>query len=284
MALLFVLMVLVLSVASVSSLARLSVSARLAHDLNTDTHLCDDLQRAAHLAILQWLTRDAGHVVLPPDAGEPRVTVLDDAWSSLDASRTQRIRITAWDQLGMVPLTHVRESSPLAAELPDPVHEPAKQLAGGDAPGLDGLEPASLPAGLNRFPHPQHPQHEAPAIGSLVATHNPAADHTRRARQDIGAINVNTAPIALVEAAMRLAGRDGIDQVIEARSAGRPANVPGGSRSRDPIAPRLTGQSNAWAFRVDLQSGPVKQSWWCVYLYDGSRWNLAQRFIVSDGA
>ena len=274
MALLFVLMVMVLTNASVVSLARVSVSSRVFAELHADTRLCDDLQRAAHIAILQWLHRDAARASVPIDAEQPRIQVLDDHWASLDAERTQRVRITAWDQLGMLPLSHLRASSPLSSVLPDDLRRIAQSLAESQAPGLDQLEQGALA----RFPAYNA---QDPAIGALVATHNPH-NSRRRARHDAGAINVNTAPLPLIEAAMRLNEHDGIDQVIEARSSGRLASVPGGSRTRDSLAPRLTAQSNAWSFRVDLASGPVHQSWWCVYLNDGSRWHLAQRLLIDD--
>ena len=273
MALLLVLMVMTMSVASVVSLAQLSTSSRLSNDLALDERSCDDLLRASHRAILHWLQRDASRAVVPVGLAEPRIDVLDDWWTLKD-NRQQRIAIAAWDQLGMVPHSHLHNASPLRTLLSDQIARAARAWRSTTSQaGLDMLQPH--PA-LDRFPSRSN---RRPAIGARVATHNPR--RIRRSPSDAGAVNINTAPIKLVREAMRLAQRDGIEKVLAARRDGRLAPLPAGSRETDnPIAPHLVGRSDAWSFRIDISSGGVTKSWWCVYLFDGSTWSLAQRLSI----
>lgn len=187
----------------------MSVSSRISRDLTVHELQCDELLRAAHLAILQWLLREAPTAVLPPRAAEPRIEVMADAWTT-QAGAAQSIAITAWDQLGMVPRTHLRGTSPLAAVLPDAVLPSTAPLRA-DHAGLDAIDP-----GIRRFPVRGD---DEPAIGALIATHNPLP--IRREPMEAGSINVNTAPIELIELALRLHQRDGLEQIAEARAAGR---------------------------------------------------------------
>lgn len=275
-ALLLVLATLLVATTAAAGLARLAVSSAVARDLDAHDRQASELRHAAELAILIWLQRESPRAVLPPEATEPRVEFADEAWTIGD--RPLALRITAFDQFGMLPHTELAAGSPLRATLPADVLRVAE--AWQDAPrpiGLDML--ARNDAGMTIFPRLSEPP-GGPALGALVATHNPLPG--RRGGRDPGAVNVNTAPIDLVERAMRLAGIDAIDAVLAARRRGEPARVPGGSRTRDGVNPRLTHVSSAWSFRVDCSVENLTQSWWLVYVHDGSNWTLVQRLAITD--
>jgi hypothetical protein len=99
-------------------------------------------------------------------------------------------------------------------------------------------------------------------------------------------INVNTAPVPLLEAALRAGGRSGLEQILQARAAHRrfqpgrldqgatPANASG--------APELVSSSPSWAFRIDAHAGPVRRSWWAVYQRSSSSWECVQRLTIDD--
>ena len=99
-------------------------------------------------------------------------------------------------------------------------------------------------------------------------------------------VNVNTAPIELLEAACRATGRGGVETILAARAADTPAGVdPGPARERRGAAGRtlgLVGSSSAWAFRVAARVGPVARSWWSVYIRSESSWECVQRLAITD--
>jgi hypothetical protein len=100
-----------------------------------------------------------------------------------------------------------------------------------------------------------------------------------------GRININTAPIELVEAALRLAGRGGLEQIVAARSEGRLTSGTALARVTKPgeNAPRISATSTAWAFRIDIRVGPLRRSWWSVYVKQRSnRWECGQRLAIPE--
>jgi hypothetical protein len=119
------------------------------------------------------------------------------------------------------------------------------------------------------------------SVGALIATHNPAP-HT---------LNVNTAPLALLEAAMRLEGYGGVDIIRDQRVRGRQAQI-GARRARTDTgaqpAIQFISVSDRWAFRLDLRINRVRQSWWVIYGRNdrpgprGPRWMCLQRLRVQE--
>ena len=135
---------------------------------------------------------------------------------------------------------------------------------------------ADAEAGIAAQPEPDSVGIAPLSLGACVATHNP------------GLINVNTAPIDLVEAAMRSAGRGGLEAIIEARAAGKPASLassPGDDRRGSRSRLGLTTTSTVWAFRIDARVGPIVRSWWAVYERGGrgpKEWRCVQRLAITD--
>lgn len=299
-ALLIVLAALILTVTASVSLARLASTTKMQRTLDRAAILADDLLRATEAAIIEWLESESAQVVLPPEVEAPRIGVLHDTWS--DGKCAYELDITAWDQCGMVPINLARSGSPLRLALPADVRHALDQvkIKPNEPPGLD-LFLANLDATDNQmsvFPRadsteplvfvdalnpasrededPQQPSSKTPpiplAVGAFVATHS-----GRR-------INVNTAPADVVKQALRVAGRGGFELVLAARAEGR--SVPLGdlpsSSSSNRAAPQIVGSSSAWSFRIDVQVGPLRRSWWAVYVKSRSTWECVQRLAIAQ--
>lgn len=296
-ALLIVLATLILAVTASVTAAKVASTRRLGRELAHRTQLADDLLAAADAPIRAWLSKESSKVVLAPDATEPRVEVLHDTWEV--EGTPFRVCVTAWDQCGMVQIDVARSGSPLRLAIASDVRtcidrmEPAPDVK----PGLDlflCLVAADTPAsvfpvameteplafttaadsGANPAPAGLAPGDQLrPAIGSSVATHNP------------GLMNVNTAPIELVEAALRATGRGGVEQIVAARSEGKPASLAGGPEgsgdSRQQL--RFVSSSTSWAFRIDIGVGSLQRSWWAVYAgRAGAQWECVQRLAIPE--
>lgn len=301
-ALLLVLATLIVAITAAATLARLASTAKTQRVAATRTIVADDLLRATHPPILAWLASKSSTVVLPPEATSPQVQVLHDVWI-IDAIEHE-LRITAWDQCGMVPISVARSGSPLRLALPAEVKRVLDQVTirSDQTPGLDlflaarhtdgtigifpkptGSEPLvfqrtggkdssppvqseSIPPGTSAS------EPSAVGLGAYLATHNP------------GRINVNTAAMELVEAALRLAGRGGLEHIVAARTQGRLASLSALSPTADPhsAAPRIAARSNTWAFRIDLRVGMLRRSWWAVYRQSRSDWECVQRLAIPE--
>lgn len=266
-ALLLVLVLLVTGATAATIAARIGVTHALARDTRLHARLADDLRAACDGPILAWLQTEADGTVLPPDVRQPRVAVLDDAL--VLAGVPARVRITAWDQAGMVPASASAALGLLVATLP-PDARRARDALRGAAPGLDALTAA-------RFPHPDD---DRPAVGALLATHNPVPATNPRQRTGAVTINVNTAPLDLVAAVFANAGLSGVERIRDARAAGDPAGLQSLSLGDQDATVLLAGRSPAWAVRVDATVGRATSSSWLILARTGSEWEVLQRLVV----
>lgn len=271
-AMLLVLATLVLATSAVVALGRVAIDSRLAAEARQRAATADRLLDVAETPILDWLHRHAGRLVLPPDASSPRFPVLDDTFQL--GGEPARLTITAFDQCGMTPTT--ARSSATDSLLPADLVAALDRLGDPYArdPGLDLLAAA---CDHRVFPISEP---EDTALGELAATHNPPRPGGRPV------VNINTAPLPLIEAVYRARGLGGIDAVLEARAAGRVAS-PGALRnprddSETDTTPLPVSMSTAWAFRVDCRVGNVLRSWWCVYTDTGSAWERIQRLAIAE--
>lgn len=291
-ALLVVLAVLVVAITATAGAARLSIASRAHVVVRADADLAAAIMVGAEGAIQRFLGVQSTRVVLPPDAPGPLVLVLDDRFG-VDG-RAACISITAYDQCGMVPWGAARRGSPLRSAMEEPILRSwdAHPQEHGHA-GLDTLVASARAEGARAFPDPARVAGRS--LGDSLATHNPDPDELGGPLPPAGGlININTAPRSLLAAALRAAGSSGLDEILRARARGEQAPIPAsqaetGRRSRDgPGGPasataiRLVGESDAWAFRVDVEVGSVRRSWWCVYRAAGSEWRCVQRVAITD--
>jgi hypothetical protein len=263
---------LVVCVAAAGTLARVVSSAKLERGQAADLDIARELVWATDAPIVHWLQAQSAAVVLPPDTAEPRVSILDDE-IELDGLAC-RVTITAWDQLGLVPLEQIQTSAHLwtylNSEMVDALLESHR------ASPIDGLDClVGTDHAIAIYPSTDAASMPATA-GARIATHNAGA----------GTINVNTAPIPVLETALRMADRGGIERILAARDAGEPATVGWLKNAADPHrrAPALVDRSDAWAFRIDVQVGSVVESWWAVYRSGSadSPWECVQRLAITE--
>jgi hypothetical protein len=249
------------------------------------TLFADDFHSAAEAPIQEWLSSESSKVVLPPEAVQPAIGILNDRLVINDL--TCQVQITAWDQCGMIPFEMVANGSPLRQAIPVELLDliDALRITSQDHFGLDQLVPTVLPLSDEGVYPSFHERTATPlAVGAMIATHNTAPSR----------INVNTAPRALLEHSLLAAGRGGLEQIIQSRDDGEVATVAGEVSRRDGVDPTLIPQlvttSDRWSFRIDVSIGPVRKSWWAVYapmtgrLTKGMnqyKWKCVQRLVIS---
>jgi hypothetical protein len=317
-ALLIVLVTVVLLVPAVAMLSGLA-STRIQHyKLQHDGKFTDVLLEQAYLAIDLWLSNAADDVVLSDDAETPTVAILNDR-ILIDANRAVMIRVTAWDQCGMPSPSSLRSVSILRTAVPEPVLRAIDHIEfeRSQPLGLDQFVAARASASnqavhssmerVQAFPShedsdplvfrdedrgPESPtriQHEhssvacrEPRIGAYIATHN----------ENPQKINLNTAPLPLIAAALRMAGRGGMEIIQQARAEQKA--VPMGDLPEidapQQHAPALVSTSDTWAFRVDVSTPVITKSWWLVYQQSNARrsrkqtskWECVQRLAITE--
>jgi hypothetical protein len=281
-ALLFVLVALAVVMPACLGLARAVTTAKIDRELRRDEQLVQNLLTESGAPIQDFLTREAPTLVLPSDVRFPATLVLDEAWCS--GPDTIALSIVAWDQCGLVALDDARRATPMRLTLPRFATEVlARHRGNGDLPGLDGFRELD-----GRSPFPPMPKFEierggttlawpsstGESLGAYVATHNP------------GHLNVSTAPVVLLEAALRDAGRGGLEAILAARSEGRQAPIPTPASNatddaRSNVGEGFVSVSDAWAFRVDVRAGHVRRSQWLQYRREESRWRCVQRLFIT---
>ena len=281
MALLIVLAALIMTATSTVLLATHAATIQAQRRLDRCCLIADDVLRAADGPIGDWLAHEADQAVLADDSISPRVDLLHDRW--VIGQTDCELTLSAFDQFGMVPFNVARSGSPLRLALPSDVLRAVDALrdqSPSDKFGLDSLVDLQQLRSLSPFP--RQSQMETVSfgfrkeslvtpvgalrsegdlhLGELIATHN----------NNPVRININTAPMPLVKAAVRSAGRGDVDQIAQARRRGMQAPIPAlgapVSESGQPqLMPEIVARSDCWAFRIDIRVGPVQRSWWAMY-------------------
>ncbi len=301
-ALLLVLAALVLTLPLAASAARRAMLGRLEASLDAAQRQAGDLTRAATAPILNWLHHEAAEVVLPLDAPTPEVRVLDDGWKD-GRGILHRVTVTAYDQLGMVPIHAAVTASPLRLTLPEmfrlTLDQSAEALSRSAPLGLDTMLHATDGAGMETFPQPAaaSPRMYADiartasagdgsdsglgsvlpassAVGAFLATHGHGPDTIT--------LNVNTAPMQLLESAMLVTQSDLRSTITAARGRGEPARVQRGSPGMEGPSVEFASASSCWAFRVDVTVGPAHRSEWLVYQRHRNSWQEVQRLVIPE--
>ncbi len=281
-ALLVVLATFVVTIIAVTLIAEYATNVQTRRRLDHGTDLADALLPDVERVIVRWL-RSASPSVVLSDAAQPLAPVFQDQLD-LDGMKIQA-RVTAFDQCGMVPLEMAQKGSPLRLTLDEDVLRVVDrlQVPRGEVAGLDLFLHHAVKTDAPIFPRvsgnstPDRGKNEEVdrggiAIGALVATHS-----NRR-------INVNTAPLDVVESAFRMLRRGGIEAVRQSRSTGLSTRLSTPQErelknSGSPL-PELVSASESWSFRVDLLVGRAKRAWWCIYEREGKEWNCVERLVI----
>jgi hypothetical protein len=247
--------------------------------------LAESIARTSEMHTLSWLTEHAAAAVVPPDAPEPVVSVLHDRFSIDGVEIT--VRITAFDQLGMVPAIVADRF-----DLPTNFESTAAtkltgldQLVGtieGDVFPHHDPATASVIFGFairdasDRIPVPEQ---TVAAMGSLVSTHGyENADGQVPTMQ----LNINTAPLALVDEVLSRTGIDASGPIKSAREQGEQARPPASSIEIGDLRIRLLARSDCWAVRTDVTVDRVRYAHWSIYQARGQGWELEQRLVIAE--
>ncbi len=264
-AMLIALMTMPVLIAGVAIIARVQTTGWLIELRSDDTIVAADIFRVADAPIQSWLEVQARYAVVDPTILAPMIAVSDDRM--LLGDQEVRVRITAWDQYGMIP----RNADELRIDFGNDTEMPWKDAR---FPGLD----------LSTQQPTVFPSRERPAAtGGLHATHNPwpARSGTTRSRSN-AAININTAPVELIESIFRTFNLGDPSSIFEKRTQGELATITLSAQDAKQVSVRLVSISRVWSFRVDVQIGTIRRSSWCVYSNQGGRWKLVQRIGIHD--
>lgn len=262
-AMLLVMLTMVVVVVGVTIVARVRTSRLLAAQQSGQVGQTHQIMRETDRVIRSWLEESSGSIVLPASVRAPVIGVHESTlWLGKDLVE---IRITAWDQQGMWP----RNSEELGLE-----------VAGLGAFGFAGIPSLGqvVVDGL-RYPRAERPD----AFGGLVSTHNPWPTRRGQTRsRGAAAININTAPLALLAGVQGLDSVGDLGEIIEQRGAGEFSTYTGMNRDATGNEIRLVSVSRVWSFRVDVAVGLARRSCWCVYSNQGGQWVLVERSMIDE--
>lgn len=302
-AILLVLVVLVVAVTAAVNVARVSVAGMTAHRIAADTRLADDLLMQAESAAHAWLGSASGTVVLSPDIDRSSLIALDDRVPIGD--HVCFLTITAVDLLGM-PGMQTAES--LGIDLPSDIADAIGTFDDDlQRVGPDMIERTLLDRPVYPMPHRGEPivygesngndqQYDiavineseierSPSVCELVAFIEPTPPRLSSRQLNRGQddeqplrLNVNTAPIPLLESMLSRSGLDAIDGIIEARAEGHPATL--NLTLDEDSTVQLVTRSTLWGFRCDVRTGSVHKSHWVVFEQAGGAWRLVRRIVI----
>lgn len=319
-ALLLVLVAVVLGLTAASIAAQVAVTAGVTRRLDVASREADDIASSLAPRIERWLVSESARAVAPIDAVVPAIAIADER-VEFAPKRPMRVRVTAYDQYGMVPWDEALSGGPMTGAIPGGAVEAVRAAPRGSnespiQPGLDllggtdarGVWPGHVlmrdATGPKRFARDGSPSRTEDiaedgmdelsgrrALGALLATH--------ASRNGRPSINVNTAPRSLIALAESLTGRSVWSVVEDARSRGKPAPVgslvappsdaspssgaavPSGSPSDADRLPTFVASSDVWSFRVDVTVDRARSSWWLTYVRGDRGWTLRQRLRIT---
>jgi len=263
-AMLITLMTMTVLIAGVAIIARVRATSHLISLHAANTVRVQDLLHTSDGPILAWLEEQASHAVVDPAMEIPMLPVLDDRM--LLSEQPVRVRITAWDQYGMIPLN--------AHDLGLDVGTEDVAWKGARYPGLD------LDGGHQSvFPSPESPE----AVGGRIATHNPWPTRSGTTRSRSGAaININTASVELIETLFQKLNLGDPSSIIENRAGGEFSSFTLNGQDARQNSVRFLSISRVWSFRIDVWAGTIRRSCWCTYTNQGGHWRLVQRIIIEN--
>jgi hypothetical protein len=284
-ALLLVLAALIIATTASLTLATAAATRNLHAGVLHAEQLAESIARTSERYTLSWLTEHAAAAVVPPDALEPAVPVMHDRFTIDGVEIT--VQITAFDQLGMIPAIIADRF-----DLPKNLDKPATA----ELTGLDQLvgavegdvfphhDPATPPVAFGtatRDAASRKPtlEQSVAAIGSLVSTHG--FENTDGQVSTIR-LNINTAPVALIDEVLSRAGIDASGPIRSAREQGEQARPPASSIEVGDLRIRLLARSDCWAVRTDVTVDRVRYALWSIYHARGQGWELEQRLVIAE--
>lgn len=248
------------------------------------------LRESAERLIPSWVASHGARVVAPPEGGS--WTILDDQWTT--PTRSGRLIVTLFDGWAGIPLGCAHAQGVLHRQVP-PV------LSGVSLPevplGTAALQQPQpwiatlpLPPGVPRFPTPQmqptatrwgSSADGSSGVGAIPWSQPGESLVTGISARSDGRININTAPVAVIEAVYRLRQETVPAHLIEARRQGRRSEAPPDA-GLDARLPRLSDGSLVWNALITAESEGVVRSWWVVFVAMGNQVVVSERHRVPD--
>lgn len=289
-ALIIVLAILAVLVASIT--VWISASSRAANAQRTwqvDAALWAQEQAAETLA-LSWLADQGGRLVAPPAGGS--WTILGDRWAANNSAGWAVV--TVYDGWSGIPPHLAGPRGPLRRLLPlacVSLELPIRAASDPFAP-TDMLARWALSAGARRFPAPpvappsdasswsvsgreappRLPPHP-PAISSATILATVLSTHSG------GQININTAPLALVERVLHQNGGLMPADLRHNREHGLRTEPPPDAGG-DPGRAVLVGGTGVWNLHITVSFQSRVRSWWAVAVGNRPQPRIVQRYAV----
>ena len=299
-AILLVLVVLVVAVTASTNVARISAAGRLNNQQTHRRAICDDLRSHAESICQAWLAEASADVALPPDLDRPTIPIVNDRVET--ESGSLRIAIQAVDLMGML---RSEDLSSIGVGLPEDIRDAlhadseSEVSSGPDMLRAERLQRPVYPTAIHRSPvlfgdetdsdrwsvnRPavQPDRQPPPSVCELISfRRTDPRNHPRDAINDSPmALNVNTAPAALLSAAFMSAGLDALDRVMAARSSGVPATLNIQANDETPVS--FVSRSDRWGFRIDVRAGTAADAWWVVFEQSGGSWQVTRRLAIHE--
>ncbi len=248
---------------------------------DADDHLVAGLQQGEALAV-RWLTIHAPGVVMPPGGGP--LVLVDERLHTIAGDGA--LEVDLYDGLAGVPAHLLSGSSELRYALPSGLV--AVQVP--PSPPIGPLQPSGLQEsvrlndGVRRFPtavggkprdweDPQAPTSRASTPPSLVREYRPSLAEAVSFHSD-GPINVNSAPMAMMEQIYHHFHLGGLTELEKNRQRGAFSNAPQGG-AKDGLL--LVSQSDSWQALVTATWNGRSRSWWVVFAGNPGKMRIVQR-------
>lgn len=256
-------------------------------------HLINHLQQGESY-VLRWLTVHAIDVVFPPEGGP--LVVLDERFTTLAGNGA--LVVDLYDGLAGVPAHLLTGSKDLRWLLPTgltDIQVPTSAVTGPLQPS-DLLERISLRAGMSRFPLPVGGQQRfwndplTSALGTPASKNQAYVPSSAGHRQQPslaeavsfhsdGPLNVNTAPMPLLDQFYRRYHIGGLAELSKNRTRSVFTNAPQNG-AKDGVL--LVSQSDSWQCRITVTWNEYHRSWWVVLAGNPGKMKIVQRHEIDD--
>ena len=242
-----------------------------------------DLRRLAEDATAAWLDAHAGRVVLPPEGGG--LDLLHEQFALPEGAGT--LHVMLFDGWSGLPTGQWPVGSPLRLAIPLPPGIPLPAHAGAPHRLCDALERLAAPGLPPRFPRPQSqlPLRVWAADATTITAALPgmsvgrndgrAALATLLSPHATGQINLNTAPIRLVDAAAQVLGLELKDLIARRRSRLFTSAPGAGPERADGL--QLVDASPVWNAAVSVTWRGRTARYWLVFAGGSTGHHILQR-------
>jgi hypothetical protein len=208
----------------------------------------------ADAVIAAWCERHGATMTADPASPMSGLILVDRSWTmsgNADGEPGGRIQVRIWDACGGLPVAALATGHPIAGS----VGAPWSALIGQVPPTPDVLETLRLPPGVRQFPVEPAAGPAQPSCAVGLAIHGE------------GSVNINTAPLDMIEAVARWNGLSlDLRALAAERHLGKPSGLPRmGSPLADLADVRLVDRTDRWQALITITHQGRTTAWWTVY-------------------